>query len=96
MEDLNKTLDNAIGSLSKIKDELTSRKDTVFVNHEDIDLEVKFDEGEGFCYVEKIYIQGIDVTVLLERVTNLFDEIIEKRIKHWESNPFEIDSDYDI
>lgn len=96
MEKVNKTLDNAIGSLSKIKDELTSRKYTVFVTHEDIDLEVKFDECEGYCGVEAVYIQGVDVTSLLERVPNLFDEIVEKRIAHWESNPSEIDCDYDI
>ena len=71
-------LDKAIKDLKNL---LPARENTTFVSYEGVDLEVLFDEHwdsetEGYCYIEKIYIAGVEVTDLLDKV-GIFDDIIK-------------------
>jgi hypothetical protein len=83
MKEITSTLDKAIKDLKSL---LPSRKNTTYVTYKGVDLEVLFDEYwnsevDGYCYVEGIYISGVDVTDLLD-VNNTFDEIIEVHLEY--------------
>ena len=78
MRDITKTLERAIYDLKSL---LPSRKNTTYVTYKGVDLEVLFDEWwdsetEGYCYVECIYIAGVDVTEIMD-TNGVFDEIIQ-------------------
>lgn len=90
MEKITKIMDNAISSLSGLKKDLPSRKDTVFHNYEGIDLEVKFND---YCEAEEIYIQGVDVTQLVIDNTRLFTKLSDMELDRQDWQP---DCDYDI
>lgn len=71
-------------SIEKLKDLLPSRKNTTYINFKDVDLEVEFDlngdrrfpEDGFYCYINGIWINGIDVYTLLDTGTNI-QEIID-------------------
>jgi hypothetical protein len=83
MKDITKTLERAIYDLKSL---LPSRKNTTYVTYEGVDLEVLFDEYwsdeiDNYCYIENIYISGVEVTDLLDKV-GIFDEIIQTHLDY--------------